>query len=161
MPEKIRTSPLLTLGKSWERALRAGTATRRQGKKPASSYTIRNYRKTLARLDAHLAQEGLPATLEGLTVEVLNAWLDQVAEETSSGNALHHFRNLTGFWKWVVETEEMVAYELNPMRRVLMPSPNETARPPVSEQQVAAMIKVCQRRGGFVDARTLLQVPCP
>lgn len=152
MPEKIRTSPLLTLGKSWERALRAGTATKKQGKKPASPYTIRNYSKTLRLLDAYLAQQRSPATLESILAETLDDWLDQVAEDTSPGNALHHYRNMTAFYAWVVGTERMLPAGRNPMLEVLMPSANETPRPALSEAQVAAMIKTCAPRG-FEDLR--------
>lgn len=154
MPEKPRTSPLLTLAKSWERALRAGTATRKQGKKPASSYTIRNYRKTLRLLDTHLAEHRTAATLEAMTADVLNDWLDGLAEESSPGNALHHYRNLTALYAWVVRTERMLSAGQNPMLDVLAPSANDTPRPPLSEAQVAAMIKTCSGRDrGFEDVR--------
>lgn len=153
MPQKPRMSPLLTLAKSWERALRAGTGTKKRDKKPASPYTIRNYLKTLRLLDAHLTETGLDGALEEITAEVLNDWLDEVAEETSSGNALHHYRNTGAFWAWVV-SERMLTPGQNPMLEVLMPAANEVRRTPLSQEQVAAMIKTCSgRTRDFDDVR--------
>ncbi|GAA0991887.1 site-specific integrase [Nocardiopsis tropica] len=78
MPEKTPASPLLTLGKSWERALRSGTATKKQ-RKSASPYTIRNYLKTLRLLDTHLEGVGRPRTLKKITAEDITGWLDAPA----------------------------------------------------------------------------------
>ncbi|MEE2046837.1 site-specific integrase, partial [Nocardiopsis tropica] len=152
MSEKPAASPLLILGKSWERALRSGTATKKQ-RKSASPYTIRNYLRTLRLLDARLAKAGRSRALREITAEDITGWLDNLAAESSSGNALHHYRNLGAFWAWVVY-EGMVTVGKNPMLEVRMPSPNDTPRPPLSQDQVAAMVKTCGGRDrGFDDIR--------
>lgn len=151
MPEKNRTGPLLTLAKSWERALKAGTGKKKHDRKPASPYTIRNYVRTLRLLEAHLTEEGLPATVKRISAEDLSGWLDVLTEETSSGNAQHHYRNLGAFWAWVV-AEKMITPGKSPMLEVAMPAANDIKRPPLSLDQVGAMLKTCSGRD-FIDLR--------
>ncbi|XKK40384.1 tyrosine-type recombinase/integrase [Nocardiopsis sp. ARC36] len=152
MSEKPAASPLLILGKSWERALRSGAATKKQ-RKSASPYTIRNYLRTLRLLDARLANVGRSRALREITAEDITGWLDDLTAETSSGNALHHYRNLGAFWAWAVH-ERMVTAGKNPMLEVLMPAANDTPRPPLTQDQVAAMVRTCGGRDrGFDDIR--------
>ncbi|GAA1994517.1 hypothetical protein GCM10009799_20800 [Nocardiopsis rhodophaea] len=155
MPEKkkkARKNQLPELARSWERALRAGVATRRQKGKPASPYTIRNYLKTIRLLSAYLDEHELPATVKKIRGEDLADWLADTTDTTSPGNAAHHYRNLVAFWAWAVETEKMVAPGKNPMLEVHAPHQDRIKRPPLTQEQVAAMLKACSGRS-FLDLR--------
>ena len=151
MPEKKRTGPLLTLAKSWERALKAGTGKKKADRRPASPYTIRNYLKSIRLLADHLAGEDHPGTITRISAEDISEWLDALTDTTSSGNALHHYRNIGSFFAWVV-SERMLTPGENPMLEVAMPAANDVKRPPLSYAQVEAMLKTCNSRS-FEDLR--------
>lgn len=125
------------LTRSFERALRA------RGRSP---YTIRNYLTTLKALSAWLTERDLPAGATTATAEDITDWLLDVADTSSRHNALHHYRNLRSFWSWAVKERMLTAGE-DPMLEVTRPHPEDVRRPPLSQEQVSALLKTCGRTG--------------
>ncbi|WP_017613513.1 tyrosine-type recombinase/integrase [Nocardiopsis salina] len=145
-----RGGHLTDLTRSWERALKAGTAGKM--KKPASPFTVRNYLRTVNLLAAWLDERELPSAVTTIEPDDITDWLLDVGDTTSRHNALHHYRNLRSFWSWTVK-ERMISAGEDPMLEVARPHPEDVRRPPLSQDQVSALLATCSRRGGFRDTR--------
>ncbi|MFC9089027.1 tyrosine-type recombinase/integrase [Nocardiopsis dassonvillei] len=143
MAEKSVKGPLPTLAKSWERTLRA------DGKSP---YTIRNYRKSLRLLGEYLGENDLSDAVKKVKADDITDWLADVAEDTSASTAAHHYRNVVAFWAWVVKAERLLPPGKNPMLEVRPPRADDVKRPPLSQDQVAALLKSCSTTN-FLDLR--------
>lgn len=139
-----RKAPLPTLVKSWERYLR---------KQKRSPFTIRNYLRSLRLLAAWLEENGRPTALKDITGDDITDWLDETTEQTSEGNASYHYRNIVAFWSWVVKEEKILKAGKNPMLEVGMPKPDDIRRPPLSMEQVSALLKTCRGGRRFLDLR--------
>ncbi|WP_017616472.1 tyrosine-type recombinase/integrase [Nocardiopsis salina] len=139
-----REEELVPLVRSWARALKAGTAGKK--KAPASPYTVRNYLKSVHKLASWLDERELPTTVTAVEGDDVTDWLQEIAEATSNHNALHHYRNVKSFWSWVVREKLLSAGE-DPMLEVEKPHPEDVRRPPLSQEEVSALLRTCERTG--------------
>lgn len=108
-----------------------------------SPYTIANYTRTLRFFSAYLADAGLPDTVGEVDGDDITDWLNAYAERTSPNNALHHYRNLVALWAWLIEEEKLVRPSESPLLDVRAPKADPIPRPPLTNEQLAALAKVC------------------
>jgi site-specific recombinase XerD len=132
--------PLAALLPSWELALRAS------GKSPK---TIRSYTDSVRKLGAYLASAGLTDDVESTGPPEVRAFLVSEIERTSATSAQVHYRNLRVYFGWLIREGERSA--ANPVTREDKPKAEETAKPFLSEADLAALLKAC--RGDDFEAR--------
>lgn len=114
-----------------------------------SERTISTYLRALDRLDAFLAERGMPRTLEGIRREHLEAFfvgLGEIGNAPATISIL--FRALRPFWRWLVEEDEI---ERSPMERMRAPSVPLDHPPVLSDDQAALLLAAC--RGTDLIAR--------
>ena len=85
-----------------------------------SGRTISTYLRALDKLDAFLAERGMPRTLEGIRREHLEAFFVALGEHGNAPATISIlFRALRPFWGWLAEEDEI---ERSPMERMRAPS---------------------------------------
>lgn len=120
---------------SWELALDAA------GRSPK---TLKAYFDSIRRLDAYLAQNGMP-----LDAPSIRAFLVAERERTSPESAAKHYRHLSTFFRWC-ETEGDII-DSNPMTKVAKPTVSEKVKPFFTESELAALLRVT--KGQDFEAR--------
>ncbi|MEU2730058.1 tyrosine-type recombinase/integrase [Streptomyces griseoviridis] len=85
-----------------------------------------------------------PTTLEGETGihrEHMEAYIGDLIETTSPGNAHQHFRSLKTFFNWAVDEEEM---DRSPMRTMKAPTVPEVEVPVIPDDALKRLLGVCK-----------------
>ncbi|MET8297438.1 tyrosine-type recombinase/integrase [Streptomyces sp. NPDC005180] len=125
---------------SWIRSLRA---------RNLSDNTQRIYRRAGDSFASFLLTEyqpdangGRPAPeeLDEIHREHVEAYIGDLLEKTSAGNAHQHFRSLKTFFNWLVDEEEL---DRSPMRTMKSPSVGEVEVPVISDDDLKALLKTC------------------
>lgn len=147
MPKTAAETPILADGPTiastrayWTLHLRAeGRADR----------TIATYLRALDRLDAFLAERGMPRELRAIRREHLEAFLVALGERGNAPATISIlFRALRPFWRWLVEEDEV---ERSPMERMRPPSVPLNPPPVLSDEQATLLLAAC--RGTDLIAR--------
>jgi site-specific recombinase XerD len=139
------------LASSWVRSLRA---------RNLSPNTQRIYRRAAEQFRTYLLayepseQEGrgAPVALDGDTGihrEHIEAYIGDLIQTTSPGNAHQHFRSLKTFFNWAVDEEEM---DRSPMRTMKAPTVPEVEVPIVPDDALKKLLGVCKGKE-FIDRR--------
>lgn len=119
---------------SWERSLRA------QNKSPK---TITDYLHAAERFHRWLVTEGEPTDTEGLTRQLVQAYLADLVSTRAPSTAEAHFKWLQQFFKWLVEEDEVDA---SPMQGVKRPSVPEGLVPVIPDDDLVRLLKACDGR---------------
>ncbi|NUR42041.1 MAG: tyrosine-type recombinase/integrase [Streptomyces sp.] len=125
-----------------------------------SNSTQRIYSRAAAQFRAYLLDyqpgedDGRPAptTLEGeggIHREHVEAYIADLIQRTSPGNAHQHFRSLKTFFNWAVDEEEM---DRSPMRTMKAPIVPEVEVPIVSADALKKLLDTCKGKG-YKDRR--------
>lgn len=133
--------PLEQILSSWNLALEEA------GK---SERTIEAYVGSASNLLAYLTQHGLPTDTEGVTNVHIRAFLKAELDRTSGVSAHKKYRALNVFWKWVIAEEERTSP--TPMTNVEAPKTTTKVKPPLREQELAALLEVC-KGSDFISRR--------
>ncbi|NEA61327.1 tyrosine-type recombinase/integrase [Streptomyces sp. SID12488] len=136
---------------SWIRSLRA---------RNLSPNTQRIYSRAAEQFRAYLLgyepnepeDRPAPTALEGeggIHREHIEAYIGDLIEESSPGNAHQHFRSLKTFFNWAVEEEEM---DRSPMRTMKAPTVPEVEVPVIPDDALKKLLSVCKGKD-FKDRR--------
>lgn len=107
-----------------------------------SERRISTYLRALDRLDAFLAERGMPRTLEGIRREHLEAFFVALGEAGNAPATISIlFCALRRFWRWLVEEDEI---ERSPMERMRAPSVPRSPPPVLSDEQSARLLAACK-----------------
>lgn len=93
-----------------------------------------------------------PTELEGdagIHREHVQAYVTDLMERTSPGNAHQHFRSLKTFFNWCIEEEEM---NRSPMRTMKAPQVDEPEVPIIPEDALKRLFATCKGTS-FIDRR--------
>jgi site-specific recombinase XerD len=118
---------------SWQLSLEAA------GKSPK---TVRSYTDSVKALQAFLVGQGMTADVEEVDAEHLRAFLLAEERRTSAPSAAVHFRNLRVYFGWLAREGERS--NPNPMDRVDKPKVAKQAKPFFEDDELAALLKVCE-----------------
>ncbi|MFD3929731.1 tyrosine-type recombinase/integrase [Streptomyces sp. NPDC058614] len=151
MAEDPRPYDIGPLTASWIRSLRA---------RNLSANTRRIYARAAGQLRDFLltyepdepGRRTAPTALEGVHGvhrEHVEAYIGDLIERTSAGNAHQHFRSLKTFFNWAVDEEEM---ERSPMRTMKAPTLPEVEVPIIPDDSLKKLLGVCKGKD-FVDRR--------
>ncbi|WNI15535.1 tyrosine-type recombinase/integrase [Actinacidiphila sp. ITFR-21] len=143
---------LSPLAASWKRSLRA----RNLSANTQRIYTraIDAFAEFLLTYEPEPTDDGetprpAPADLEEIHREHVEAYVTDLMERTSPGNAHQHFRSLRTFFGWLVDEEELMR---SPMRTMKPPKVNEPEVPIIPEPDLKALLATCKGTG-FMDRR--------
>ena len=107
-----------------------------------SGRTISTYLRALDRLDAFLAERGMPRTLEGIRREHLEAFFVALGERGNAPATISIlFRALRPFWGWLVEEDEI---ERSPMERMRAPTVPLNPPPVLSDEESNRLLAACK-----------------
>jgi site-specific recombinase XerD len=87
--------------------------------------TISTYLNALRRLDAFLADRGMPRELRAIRREHVEAWIADMLERNQPGTVSIAFRSVRPFFKWLVDEDEI---DRSPMEK--MRTPTSPLNPP-------------------------------
>lgn len=113
--------------------------------------TVRSYLDTARALLVYLADHDMPTDVEGIEPAHLRSYLLAERERTSEGNAAKHHRNLAVLFRWL--TEEGERDTDNPMTRIAKIKVTKKAKTYLSEDQLRALLKTCERGPDFEQRR--------
>ena len=117
---------------SWRLSLRAAN------RSPA---TIKTYLDAATRFESFVAERGMPASLEGIRREHVEAFLVSLQEAGSRPATFSlAYRCLQAFWKWAVSEDEV---RESPMARMTPPIVPEEPPPILRPEQIKAILDAC------------------
>lgn len=126
----VFTAPTLEgIAPSYERHLRA------ENKSPR---TIEVYTDAIDRLDAYLAEQGMPREVTNVSREHIESFIAAQLAQHKPATASVRFRALKTFWKWLADEGEVKA---SPMERMKPPAVPEEPVAVLSEAQIKALLK--------------------
>jgi len=131
---------LQDLQRSFLRHLRA------EGRSPA---TLRLYGQAVIFFSRWLESEGRTATLDQLNRPAIREWLAVLSDSHEPGTVKTRYRGLFRFCAWCVDEDELPE---NPMRTLAPPTLNTKPVPVLSDDELAALLKVCAGKD-FNDRR--------
>ncbi|MEU9888691.1 tyrosine-type recombinase/integrase [Sphaerisporangium sp. NPDC051011] len=134
-------APLATLIESWRLALEEANKSPR---------TIEAYVGSAHALLGYLRDHDLPVHAEGVEAAHVRACLKAELDRTSPVSAHKVYRALNVFWKWIADERER--HGESPMINVKAPQVATKVKPPLSEEEIAALLKVCSG-AAFADRR--------
>jgi len=82
--------------------------------------TISTYLNALRRLDAFLADRGMPRELRAIRREHVEAWIGDMLQRNQAGTVSIAFRAMRPFFKWLLDEDEI---ERSPMEKMKAPAP--------------------------------------
>jgi site-specific recombinase XerD len=129
-------APIAALLPSWDLSL---------SERDLSPKTRFVYLRTGTLFAAWLEEHGLPGDTEGIAPEHVRAFLAHEVRRTSAISAHQHYRNLRVLFKWLAKEGEREAP--SPMERVDPPKVTAKIKPGLAEEQLAALLKVCEGQG--------------
>lgn len=124
---------------SWLRSLRA---------RDLSANTLRIYGNSGTKfaeflLSTYEPEDGArpaPVELEDVHREHVEAYIIDLRQRTSPGNAHQHFRSLKTFFNWLIDEEEL---DRHPMRTMKAPQLPEVQVPVIPDDAIVRLLKVC------------------
>jgi site-specific recombinase XerD len=120
---------------SFGRHLRAGN------KAPA---TIHSYLDAVSRLDAFLAERGLPRAVASLRCEHVEAFVADQLSRLKPASAANRYRSLQQFFRWLVDEGEIPEI---PMARMRPPAIPETPPPVLRPEQIGKLLRASEGPG--------------
>lgn len=118
-----------------------------------SAGTKRSYADTIRHTSAWLADHGMPTGLNEIQTDHLQAFLIDVKEQTSAGNAHKHMRNLRVFFNWAIKEKERE--RPSPVDGLEQIKVSRKAPTVFTEDELRKLIKVCSAEDDFEHRRDL------
>lgn len=138
MPQATRANPVAPtvaeLGEEFELSLRAAN------KSPA---TVKTYGTAVRQFAAFLDERGMPAEAVNIRREHVEAFLEHLLATRSASTAKTRHGGLAVFFNWLVEDGELPE---SPMAKVRAPAVPEQPVPVLTDDQVRALLRVCEGR---------------
>jgi site-specific recombinase XerD len=112
---------------------------RSQGRAPR---TVATYLRALDRLDAFLAERGMPRELRAIRREHLEAFIVELqARGNQPATVSIAFRSLRPFWSWLVDEDEI---DRSPMDKMRVPSVPINPPAVLREEEVTRLLATCK-----------------
>jgi site-specific recombinase XerD len=113
--------------------------------------TISTYLNALRRLDAFLADRGMPRELRAIRREHVEAWIADMLERNQPGTVSIAFRSVRPFFKWLVDEDEL---DRSPMEKMRTPTPPLNPPAVLGDDEIARLLATC-RGTDFISRRDL------
>ncbi len=114
--------------------------------------TISTYLRALDRLDAYLAEQGMPRELRAIRREHLESFMVALRERGNAPATISIlFRALRVFWTWLVDEDEI---SRNPMEKMKAPTAPVNPPPVLSDDEIRRLLATCKGQG-LIDRRDL------
>ncbi|MBA3362453.1 MAG: tyrosine-type recombinase/integrase [Acidimicrobiia bacterium] len=120
---------------SWELHLRALNR---------SPKTITTYLEAANQLLSYLEDKGMPTQASSIHREHLEAFLVHLHQTRSASTAANRYRSLRQLFRWLEEDGEV---QTSPMARMRPPSVEEQTVPVIPDDDLKALVRVCQGQG--------------
>ena len=137
----IATNEVQTSLASFQRHIRAENL---------SKATLETYSWAVIQFATFLDEKGMPGGLTSIRREHIEAFIESVLERRKPATANNKYRGLQSFWKWVVEEGEV---KESPMVRMRPPKIPENPPDVLREEQLRALVSVCDRDTSFEGRR--------
>jgi site-specific recombinase XerD len=136
--------------KGFQRRLRA------ENRSPA---TVEVYGQAVTQLEAFLRQRGMPTLVADLTREHLEEFMGDLLTRFKASTCNTRFRSLQQFFKHLVDDGEI---RESPMERMKAPKFRDELPGVMSEEDLKALIRTCERDNGFEGRRdaAIIRVFC-
>jgi site-specific recombinase XerD len=108
-----------------------------------SPRTRQNYLEAIAQLRAHLAERGMPTTVDAIRREHVESYLADVAERHRPATCANRFAALRAFFRWCEEVGEV---DTSPMARIQRPRVPEVPVPALDTDECRALLDACAGR---------------
>jgi site-specific recombinase XerD len=118
----------------WRTALRA---------KNLSPLTIKSYLATVAKFSKYLVEHDMPTQVDLHEPKHVNAFIGDVLDHTSPGNAGKEYRNLLQLYAWLLDENEL---EHSPMERLKPPAVPDKPVPVLVDSDLKALFAACSGR---------------
>jgi site-specific recombinase XerD len=103
--------------------------------------TIITYLNALRRLNAFLADRGMPRELRAIRREHLEAWIVDMLERNQPGTVSIAFRSVRPFFKWLVDVDEV---DRNPMEKMKAPAPPVNPPSVLTDDEIGRLLATCK-----------------
>jgi len=113
--------------------------------------TITTYLNALRRLDAFLADRGMPRELRAIRREHLEAWIADMLERNQPGTVSIAFRAVRPFFRWLVDEDEI---DRSPMDKMKAPVPPTNPPSVLSDADIGRLLATC-KGPDFISRRDL------
>ena len=133
---------LRRLVRSWIRSLRSRNRSER---------TITSYAEAVKMLDRFLSEQGMPRSVENITREHLEEFLNDQTERNSAATALTRYHALRAFFRWLVEDAEELTR--SPMEKMKPAKATEPEMRVLSIEEIAAILATCEKGKTLDDRR--------
>jgi site-specific recombinase XerD len=105
-----------------------------------SPRTIETYSEGCNQFAAFLEERGMPAAVESIRREHVEAWIESLLQQWKPATASNRYRALQSFFKWCVEEGEISD---SPMARMRPPQVPETPPDVLTEKQLGLLLMTC------------------
>lgn len=133
-------SGIRTLLPSWRISLQAANR---------AAKTLDTYLSAVEMFAAFLTEQGMPTAVASIHREHVEAWLATMGETYAAASVRNRYTGVRRFFDWCLEEGEVAE---TPMRHIPPPSIPDNPPPILSDDQIRALLKVCQGTG-FEDRR--------
>lgn len=123
------------LAQSFARHLRAGNRSPR---------TVQSYLESVRKLEAFLAERGMPRSVAAIRREHVEAFLEDVLAHYKASTAVVRFKSLQQFFRWLVDEGEVTS---SPMERMHPPKVPHNPPAVLKTEDVKALLKACEGNG--------------
>ena len=113
--------------------------------------TISTYLNALRRLDAFLADHGMPRELRAIRREHLEAWIADMLGRNQAGTVSIAFRAVRPFFRWLVDEDEL---DRNPMDKMKAPAPPLNPPAVLNDDEISRLLASCKGTD-FISRRDL------
>jgi site-specific recombinase XerD len=113
--------------------------------------TISTYLNALRRLDAFLADRGMPRELRAIRREHLEAWIADMLERNQPGTVSIAFRSVRPFFRWLVDEDEI---DRSPMDKMKAPAPPLNPPAVLGDDEIGRLLAACKGTD-FISRRDL------
>lgn len=135
-----RVATIRSLVPSWRRSLAANNKAPR---------TIQSYEAAVEKLAAYLVEKGMPATINGIRREHLEAFMADTLKVQRPASVAVYYRSLQQFFRWAVSEDEIAA---SPMARMKPPTIPESPVPVLDEVALGRLVAAAKGKG-FIERR--------
>jgi site-specific recombinase XerD len=126
--------PVMVLARSFERSLRAANKSPR---------TVETYLDSVTQFERFLAGRGMPTTLDAISREHVEAFIEHLLERWKPATASVRYRALHSFFKYGVDEGELTR---SPMDRMTPPHIPDQPVAVVRDDEVRALLATCVSR---------------
>jgi site-specific recombinase XerD len=104
--------------------------------------TVRTYEEALHRFAEFLADRGMPAEVEAIRREHIEAFIEYLSDNYTAATAANRYRSLQAFFKWAAGDGELI--KVSPMDRMAPPKIPQQDVPVLKDDDLRKLLAACQ-----------------